>query len=116
MKICVDENIPLVTVSELQALQHDVWIFEGLSIKACETIFSGSLYRTKGDSSSRRTKDSLSTAANYITGLLIVRLRQPNEQKIHERVMKAIGQFSEDEWNGLTVVMRDTVQSVSRAS
>ena len=24
MKICVDENIPLVTVSELKKLQHDV--------------------------------------------------------------------------------------------
>jgi hypothetical protein len=24
MKICVDENIPLITVSELRSLQHDV--------------------------------------------------------------------------------------------
>jgi uncharacterized protein with PIN domain len=48
-------------------------------------------------------------------GILIVRLRQPNEQKIHKRVMKAMGQFAENEWPGLVVVMRDAVQSVWRA-
>ena len=47
-------------------------------------------------------------------GILIVRLRQPNSQKIHERIMQAIGQFTEAEWPGLVVVMRDVVQSVSR--
>ena len=48
-------------------------------------------------------------------GILIVRLRQPNEVKIHDRVMRAMRQFAESEWSGLLVVMRDTVQSVSRA-
>lgn len=45
-----------------------------------------------------------------------MRLRQPNERKIHERVMKALGQFAEQEWPGTVVVMRDTVRSVWRAS
>lgn len=49
------------------------------------------------------------------TGILIVRLRQPNVQKIPERVMQAIEQFSGDEWAGLVVVMRDVVQSVWRS-
>ncbi len=48
-------------------------------------------------------------------GILIVRLRQPNETKIHERVMRPIRHFAESEWPGLPVVMRDSVQSVSRA-
>ena len=47
-------------------------------------------------------------------GILIVRLRQPNEQKIHDRVMQAIARFDENEWAGLLVVMRDAVQSVWR--
>jgi hypothetical protein len=47
-------------------------------------------------------------------GILIVRLRQPNEQKIHFRVMHAMRQFREDEWPGLLVVMRDAVQSTWR--
>ena len=48
-------------------------------------------------------------------GILIVRLRQPNEQRIHTRIMAAFRQFTEQDWPGLLVVMRDTVQSVHRA-
>ena len=48
-------------------------------------------------------------------GLLIVRLRQPNEQRIHRRIMAAMRQFDERQWPGLLVVMRDDVQSVRRA-
>jgi len=47
---------------------------------------------------------------------LIVRLRQPNEQRIHTRVMAAFEQFAEEDWPGLLVVMRDVVQSVQRAT
>ena len=47
-------------------------------------------------------------------GILIVRLRQPNRHKIHQRVMQAMSRFEVQEWAGLLVVMRDTVQSVSR--
>jgi len=45
-------------------------------------------------------------------GILIVRLRKPNQLKIHQRIMQAINQFSESEWQGLLVVMRDAVQTV----
>ena len=48
-------------------------------------------------------------------GILIVRLRQPNEQRIHARIMAAFRQFAGHEWPGLLVVMRDTVQSMHRA-
>jgi hypothetical protein len=48
-------------------------------------------------------------------GILIVRLRQPNEAKIHGRVMQAMRQFSTADWPGLLVVMRDAIQSVSRS-
>jgi predicted nuclease of predicted toxin-antitoxin system len=44
-------------------------------------------------------------------GILIIRLRQPNRKKIHQRVMHAINQFKEKDWSGLLVVMRDAVQS-----
>ena len=49
-------------------------------------------------------------------GILIIRLRKPNQNKIHQRIMKALNEFSEDECNGTLVVMRDTVQSVWRFS
>ena len=47
-------------------------------------------------------------------GILIIRLRKPNQNKIHQRIMKALNDFSETEWEGMLVVMRDTVQSVWR--
>jgi len=46
--------------------------------------------------------------------MIIVRLKQPNAQKIHERVMHAFDQFTESEWKGLLVMLRDTVQSISK--
>jgi hypothetical protein len=49
-------------------------------------------------------------------GILIIRLRQPNRQKIHDRIMKAVSQHNAESWPNLTVVMRDTVQSVFRFS
>jgi predicted nuclease of predicted toxin-antitoxin system len=48
------------------------------------------------------------------SGVLIVRLRQPNEQKIHARVLYGLSRFAETEWPGLLVVMRDTMQSIWR--
>lgn len=48
------------------------------------------------------------------SGILIVRLRQPNSRKIHQRVMTAMNQFTLEEWSGLIVVMRDIVQSTWR--
>jgi len=47
-------------------------------------------------------------------GILIVRLRQPNEQKIHARILQAINQYPESDWQGLLIVMRDAVQSIWR--
>jgi len=48
-------------------------------------------------------------------GILIVRLRQPNRHKIHPRIMQVVAQYSEEEWAGLLVTMRDTVQTIWRA-
>jgi uncharacterized protein with PIN domain len=48
-------------------------------------------------------------------GILIVRLKQPNRVKIHQKVMKAISLFKEDDWKGLTVAMQDTFRSVWKA-
>jgi hypothetical protein len=48
------------------------------------------------------------------SGILIVRLRQPNRQKIHHSVRMAIERFDEADWPGLLVVIRDTAMSSSR--
>ncbi|SRR6266545_2135394 len=111
MKICVDENIPLITVVELRKLGHDVLDIRGTDDQG---ISDGLLWERvlreerllittdKGFANRRRE-------AHF--GILIIRLHQPNERKIHERVMGALRQFAEEDWNGLLVVMRDVVQS-----
>lgn len=115
MNILVDENIPLMTVRALREAGHDVLDIRGTADEGMQdpslwetAQSSGCLLVTtdKGFTQRRRERHH---------GLLVVRLRQPNRRKIHERVMRAVGQFSEAEWPGLTVVMRDAVQSVWRA-
>ena len=48
-------------------------------------------------------------------GILIVRLRQPNRQKIHNAIIHVVERFPEVEWPNLLVVVRDTTMSTSRA-
>lgn len=38
------------------------------------------------------------------------------EEKIHQRLMHAINDIPENQWSGLLVVMRDSVQSVWQAT
>lgn len=114
MKICVDENIPLITVVELKDLGNDVLDIRGTT----EQGLTDELLWEKVQRENRLLITTDKGFANYRAeahyGILIVRLRQPNEQKIHARIMQAFNQFSEGEWQELLVVMRDTVQSVWR--
>lgn len=114
MKICVDENIPKITVRELQSLGHDVLDFRG-------TVDQGMTDELLWARVQAEQRLLITTDKGFVQyreephwGILVVRLRQPNEQKIHQRVMKAMSQFSEPEWPGLLIVMRDAVQSVWR--
>jgi predicted nuclease of predicted toxin-antitoxin system len=115
MKICVDENIPLITVAKLGSLGHDVLDIRGTPNQGMPDDLLWELAQ-------KASRLLISTDKGFVEhrneshhGILIIRLRQPNEHKIHERVMKAMGQFAEDEWLGLVVVMRDVVQSLWRA-
>ena len=111
MKVLVDENIPLMTVEELRLKGFDVIDIRGsaqqgitddvLWLKAQQEkrLF---ITTDKGFSIHRDEKHH---------GILIVRLKQPTRLKIHQRVMQAITKYSEQQWHGLMVVMRDIVQS-----
>ncbi|MFH1351083.1 MAG: DUF5615 family PIN-like protein [Pseudomonadota bacterium] len=111
MKIFVDENIPLMTVQVLREEGHDV-----LDIR--ETPDEGMVDENLWNMI-QREKRLLTTTDKGFTqyrneshhGILIIRLRQPNRQKIHQRVIHAINQFKAEDWSGLLVVMRDVVQS-----
>jgi predicted nuclease of predicted toxin-antitoxin system len=116
MKICVDENIPLNTVSELRGLGHEVLDIRGTANQGISDDLLWEMAQREQRLLVTTDKGFVQHRGETHYGILVVRLRQPNEQKIHERVMKAIGQFSEDEWIGLVVVMRDTVQSIWSAT
>jgi len=115
MRILVDENIPNITVHELRAMGHDV-----LDIRRTERqgMLDDDLWpfvQTEQRMLVTTDKGFTEHRDDNHHGLLIVRLRQPNEQRIHARIMAAFRQFSERDWPGLLVVIRDTVQSVHRA-
>ncbi|HMF58377.1 MAG TPA: DUF5615 family PIN-like protein [Pyrinomonadaceae bacterium] len=116
MKMCVDENIPLITVSELNNLGHDVLDIRGTANQGIPDDLLWVLVQNEKRMLITTDKGFVQHRGESHYGILVVRLRQPNEQKIHERVMHAINQFSDDEWVGLIVVMRDMVQSIWRAT
>ncbi len=114
MKICVDENIPLVSVTELKNLGHDVLDIRGTSEQGLRDDLLWEKVQQENRLLITTDKGFTNYRAESHYGILIIRLRQPNEQKIHARIMRAINQYSEGEWQGLLLVMRDTVQSVWR--
>ena len=111
MRIFVDENIPLMTVQALRQEGHDVLDIRGTPDEGMED-------ETLWDTVQREERLLITTDKGFTQhrdeshlGILIVRLRQPNRQKIHQRVMHAMAQFKREDWPGLLVVMRDVVQS-----
>jgi predicted nuclease of predicted toxin-antitoxin system len=115
MRILVDENIPNISVRELRAMGHDVLDIRGTERQG---MFDDALWPL----AQAEQRLLVSTDKGFSEhrdeqhfGVLIVRLRQPNEQRIHARIMGAFQQFEEREWPGMLVVVRDTVQSVHRA-
>ena len=116
MKIFADENIPLMTVEALRALGHDVLDIRG-------TVDEGMPDDNIWEKAQREKRMLITTDKGFADcrdqqhcGILVIRLRQPNRHKIHKRVMQAMAQFKEEEWSELLVIMRDTAQSVWRAS
>jgi predicted nuclease of predicted toxin-antitoxin system len=115
MNILVDENIPNVTVAALRALDHDVLDIRGTDQEGSDDVAVWALAQAESRTLVTTDKGFVEHRSEDHAGLLVVRLRQPNEDRIHARIMAAFTQFAPNEWRGLTVVMRDTVQSVTRA-
>ncbi len=114
MKICVDENIPLVSVIELKDLGHNVLDIRGTDEQGLTDALLWEKVQREQRLLITTDKGFTNFRGESHHGILIVRLRQPNEQKIHFRIMQALNQFPQGERAGLLVVMRDAVQSVWR--
>ncbi len=114
MRILVDENIPRLTVNYLRQAGHDVTDIRG---SADQGLADAALW--KGAVSERRlliTTDKGFTEYRNAdhSGILIVRLRQPNRTKIHKSVLQGLERYSEAEWPGLLVVVRDSMISTAK--
>ncbi len=114
MRICVDENIPLLTVRELEALGHDVLDIRGTEHQGLADDRLWRMAQDQGRLFITTDKGFVEHRNESHHGLVVVRLRQPNEAKIHERVMYAFNNIGPDQWSGVTIVLKDAVQSVWR--
>lgn len=115
MKIFVDENIPAMTVTELRRLGHEVMDIRGTED---EGMTDEDIWKiVQEDGRLLITTDKGFTQKRYEKhdGILIVRLKQPNRLKIHQKVMQAMNRFGEKKWSGLTVIMQDIVHRVWKA-
>lgn len=115
MKIAVDEHIPLMTVRALRDLGHDVRDIRGTADEGMqdEDLWEMVQREERLLITTDKGFTHYRTAPHY--GILVVRLRKPNRHRIHHRIMQAIAQFTETEWPGLLVVMRDIAQSMWRS-
>lgn len=111
MKIFVDENIPLVTVKELVLQGYDVIDIRGTDDQG---IMDEVLWQKAQDLECLLITTDKGFAIHRDEphhGILIIRLKQPSRQKIHQRVLQALKRYPPKQWPRLMVVMRDAVQS-----
>ncbi|MFH1269006.1 MAG: DUF5615 family PIN-like protein [Planctomycetota bacterium] len=111
MRVLVDENIPRMTVDALANLGHDVRDVRGTADEGGSDQDLWELARHEQRLLITTDKGFFSHRDCEHAGILIVRLRQPNRQRIHDRVLQALDQFPEEEWPGMVVIMRDRAQS-----
>ena len=111
MKIFVDENIPLMTVKELQSKGHDVRDIRGTADQGITDVELWQIVQQENRLLITTDKGFSNQRYEEHHGILIIRLKQPSRIKIHQRVMQAVNNYSEHEWPGLMVIMRDGVQS-----
>ncbi|MCS6830040.1 MAG: DUF5615 family PIN-like protein [Armatimonadota bacterium] len=109
MRIIVDENIPRRTVSDLRARGHEVIDVRG---SPEEGIDDDALWQKAQQNHAlliTTDKGFARFRGQQHWGVLIIRLRQPNVKRIHNRVLQVLEHFSMTEWKDVVVVARDTV-------
>jgi hypothetical protein len=113
MDVLVYENIPLMTVTRLRELGHDVKDIRGTAQQGLRNVDLWALALGEERMLITTDKGFTERRRDQHSGM-VVRLRQPNRLKIHGAVLLAMGRFAARQWPGLLVVMRDRTMSVSR--
>ncbi len=88
MNVFVDENIPLITVTALQALGHDVRDIRGTSREGSDDEVVWQMVQAERRLLVTTDRGFAARRAEIHHGVLIVVLRHPNAAKIHERVLR----------------------------
>jgi predicted nuclease of predicted toxin-antitoxin system len=115
MNIFVDENIPTITVQTLRESGHKVEDIRGTPDEGIPDEQVWELAQKKKCLLITTDKGFSQYRNESHHGILIVRLGKPNQDRIHQRIMRAIEQFKDRKWKGRLVVMRDSVQSVFKS-
>lgn len=89
MRILVDENIPNIAVRELRAQGHDVLDIRGTERQGMLDDELWPFAQTERRMLITTDKGFSEHRDEQHCGILVVRLRQPNEQRIHSRIMAA---------------------------
>jgi len=114
MNIVVDENIPKLTVEALRADGHVVTDLRGTSEQGADDTAIWKKVQSQSALLISTDKDFTSHRGETHSGILIIRLRQPNLAQIPARVILAMRLHEPADWQNLTLVMRDAVQSTFR--
>jgi len=112
VNILVDENIPRMSVCTLKDKGYDVKDIRGT---AEEGIADKDIWKIVCDEARlliATDKGFAQYKYEKHPGIIIIRLRQPNRIRIHQRILQGLDQFSTQEWRGKILVMRDRVQSL----
>ena len=115
MKIFVDENIPAMTVRELRNAGHDVADIRGTENEGMSDEDVWKKVQEEQRLLITTDKGFAQKRHENHNGVLVIRLKQPNRLKIHNKVIQAMDRFKEKEWAGLTVVMQDMFHRMWKA-
>lgn len=114
MKILADENIPRMTVEWLRSVGHGVRDLRGTPDEGAADARLWELAMAEHRMLVTTDKGFTEHRSEPHYGILVVRLRQPNRERIHSAVANAMRRFRESEWRNLLVVVRDRTISTSR--
>lgn len=112
MNIFVDENIPKMTIQFLRENGHGVKDIRGTPEEGIDDEDVWKIAQSENRLLITTDKGFALHRNEPHSGILIVCLRQPNRLKIHQRVIHGFRQFSEYEWSGKLLTMRDNLQSL----
>ena len=113
MKVLVDENIPAMTVLELRGRGYDVLDFRGTQREGAPDSEVWSIAQKESRLLITTDKAFAQLRQSEHSGVLIIRLRQPNRYRIHQRVIQALDHFPETDWAGKIVIMRDKTMVIT---